>query len=188
MRIIAGKYKGLRLVNFKAEHIRPTTDRVKESLFNILQGDIEGSRVLDLFSGTGNLGFEAISRGAQHVCFVESNPKSLKIIRENIELLKIPRELYSIVQKDVFEFLQVDPFSRFDLIFIDPPFTEKIAHPVMLSLAKSQLFHDHTIVCIESAKKETMEDKYSSLVRIDCRNYGDKILSLFRLEMKEGTL
>ena len=84
MRIIGGKYKGLYLTNFKADHIRPTTDRVKESMFNILQAQIEDARVLDLFSGTGNLGIEAISRGARHVTFVEKNKKSIQILKENI--------------------------------------------------------------------------------------------------------
>jgi 16S rRNA (guanine966-N2)-methyltransferase len=84
VRIISGKWKGRQLVSFKANHIRPTTDRVKETLFNILQHDIPDSRILDLFGGTGNLSFESLSRGARFVELVESHKISLKIIQENM--------------------------------------------------------------------------------------------------------
>ena len=83
MRIISGKFKGRSLISFKASHIRPTTDRVKESLFNKIQGETEGARVLDLFAGTGSLGLEALSRGAAFVHFVDDSPVSLKILKQN---------------------------------------------------------------------------------------------------------
>ena len=89
MRIISGRFKGHRLVSFKADHIRPTTDHVKESLFNKWNQYIEGSTVLDLFCGTGNLGFEALSREARFVEFVDSNDKSLRILKENVKKLGI---------------------------------------------------------------------------------------------------
>lgn len=82
MRIISGKYRGRRLSAFNAPHIRPTTDRVKETMFNKLMGQVEGARVLDLFAGTGNLGIESLSRGANWVEFVESNRKSLEILKK----------------------------------------------------------------------------------------------------------
>src|ERR1700728_2910160 len=89
MRIIAGLFKGHKLVSFDEDHIRPTTDRVKESVFNILTPMIEGARVLDLFSGTGNLGFEALSRGAVKVDMIEKSPRSIAIIKKNIAHLKV---------------------------------------------------------------------------------------------------
>lgn len=179
MRIISGKYKGHHLIDFSASHIRPTTDRVKESLFNILSDRIDGSQILDLFAGTGNLGLESISRDAVHVTFVEKNPKSLDIIRKNITKLKIANA-YSIVAKDVIKFLAQYEDAAFDVIFADPPFTEEMADEVMLASAQSKAFGEQTIMAIESAKREKIADEYpNSVVLIDRRVFGDKILSFY---------
>src|SRR4051812_43364744 len=115
MRIIGGKFKGRNLVSFKADHIRPTTDRVKESIFNKLQNDIPGGRVLDLFSGTGNLAIEALSRGADYVIAVELNRKSLMIIRENLEILGIKNEI-EVVGDDVLKYVRKYTGPPFDVI------------------------------------------------------------------------
>lgn len=183
MRIIAGKYKGHQLVAFKADHIRPTTDRVKETLFNKLQFDIEGSRVLDLFCGTGNLGLEAISRGAVYCQFVEKNPRSIAIARQNIEKLKVDKAVYRITTMDVLSYLKSYNEEPVDIIFADPPFTEKMAHDVMLAASQSKAFGDHTILAIESSAKERIDEIYESVVRFDHREYGDKILSFFKKEV-----
>lgn len=179
MRIITGKYKGHQLVDFSASHIRPTTDRVKESLFNILSENIYDSQILDLFAGTGNLGLESLSREAKHVTFVEKNPKSLEIIRKNIAKLKIPNA-YTITGKDVIKFLAQYNGPAFDVIFADPPFTEQMADEVMQASAQSKVFGEHTIMAIESAKKEKISDEYpNTTVLIDRRTFGDKILSFY---------
>lgn len=179
MRIISGKYKGLHLASFQADHIRPTTDRVKESQFNILSQDIENARVLDLFSGTGNLGLEAISRGAREVVFVDKNRKSIIILEKNIEKLKIS-EPYQVIQKDVLSFLRNYSGEPFDVIFCDPPFTEEMAHDVMTSVSQSKVFAPHTLITIESGRREKIEDCYTSLKRYDVREFGDKFLSFYR--------
>jgi len=180
MRIIAGKYKGHHLVSFQASHIRPTTDRVKESLFNIWQNDIEGARVLDLFSGTGNLGLEALSRGARQVVFVDKNLKSIEILKKNITKLKMT-DSHQVIMKDVLTFLRQSTLEPFDLIFIDPPFTEAMAHDVMGGLSRSKIFHENSLFSIESGRREKIEDDYSPISRYDRREFGDKILSLFRV-------
>ena len=185
MRIIAGKYKGHHLVSFKADHIRPTTDRVKESLFNKLMFDIEGTRVLDLFCGTGNLGLEALSRGAEFVTFVDDNRKSLEITRRNIEKLKVPKESYKIVQTDVLKFLKSYSESPVQIIFADPPFTEMMAHEVMLAADASRAWGDQTLLAIESAGKERIDTDYPTLERFDAREYGDKVLSFFRKKVNK---
>ncbi len=179
MRIISGKYKGRRLSAFSADHIRPTTDRVKESLFNIIAADIPDARVLDLFSGTGNLGIEALSRGAEHVVFVESHKKSMSIIKENFKLLEIGDEA-ELVGVDVFAYLKNYADTPFNVILIDPPFTKAIGHDVMQALAESQAIKPDTVVAIETAKKERIETNYGNLIGQTQRNYGDKILSIFR--------
>lgn len=178
MRIISGKYKGHQLVNFSADHIRPTTDRVKETLFNIIQGHIPDAMVLDLFSGTGNLGIEALSRGAKEVTFIENHLKSLELIRKNIEKLKIT-EPHLILKQEVLSFLKSKTTKTFDLILIDPPFTKQMADEVMLTLSTSTLFHENTLIAIESAKKESLQLSYNTLHCADQRLFGDKILSFF---------
>lgn len=179
MRIISGKYKGRRLHSFEAGHLRPTTDRVKESIFNILQGYFEGARVCDLFSGTGNLSFEALSRGASSVLSVEKHPQSLQIHRKNQELLQTGTEL-KLERDDVFKFLKTYQAAPFDVVFIDPPFTEKIGDKVMEAVTESKLFHPQTVIVIESSKHETMKDDYGLLILFDRRNFGDKLVSFFK--------
>jgi 16S rRNA (guanine966-N2)-methyltransferase len=181
MRIISGKFKGHPLKSFKADHIRPTTDRVKETLFNKLMGQVEDSRVLDLFSGTGNLAIEAISRGATWVDIVESHRKSVQIIRENIDHFKI-REGFKIHPIDAFRYIKTYTGPAYDLILVDPPFTEALADSVMTALAESACFHEYTTIVIESARKEKCLAAYPPLIRLDVREFGDKNLNFFERE------
>lgn len=183
MRIISGKFKGRRLKGFNASHIRPTMDRVKETLFNILQNDVEGSMVLDLFAGTGSLGIEALSRGAAKVCMVESSPKSLSIIRENLQELQIKAGI-DLIPKDVFRFLKQAQTIEFDLVFIDPPFTEALAHKVMTAMAESDIPRAGGIVAIEASKQERIDTEYPNFEFLDQRPFGDKSLYLFKRRSK----
>lgn len=180
MRIISGKFKGRSLVSFKADHIRPTMDRVKETLFNKWMHHVDEANALDLFAGTGNLGLEALSRGAKHVTFVEKNTKSVDIIRKNIELLKIAKSEHTVITKDVFSYLKSYEGEGFDIIFIDPPFTEKLADDVMTALANSKCFHQNTVIAIEAIKQEKIDTVYGDLICYDKQDYGDKSLSLFQ--------
>ncbi|MFN8847608.1 MAG: 16S rRNA (guanine(966)-N(2))-methyltransferase RsmD [Bdellovibrionales bacterium] len=180
MRIISGKFKGHHLISFQAQHIRPTTDRVKETLFNKINFEAHFGRALDLFCGTGNLGLEALSRGAEHVTFVDSHKQSIQITRENIIKLKVTKEESTVIQKDVLTYLKQYSGDPFDLIFADPPFTQKMAHDVMLALSTSQAVGLQTVITIESERKERMENQYAELIRYDHREFGDKILSFFR--------
>src|SRR5687768_13505214 len=171
MRIVSGKYKGHHLVSFNADHIRPTTDRVKETLFNKLMFNVETGSALDLFCGTGNLGLEAISRGVEFVTFVDMSKKSLEITQKNITKLKIPREQYRLVLKDVLVYLKQYDQMPADIIFVDPPFTKKMAHEVMLAVAQSKAFGPQTILTIESEIHERMEEVYEDVIRFDAREY-----------------
>ena len=179
MRIISGRFKGRVLSSFQADHIRPTTDRVKETLFNKWMRDMDEARVLDLFSGTGNLGLESLSRGAIHVDFVEMNLKSIQILKKNIELLKLEADEYNIYKQDVLLYLKKYQGDAYNLILADPPFTEKMAHDVMQALDGSRCFDEKTLIAIESHKKERMDDSYTHLYRYDVKDYGDKVLSFF---------
>jgi 16S rRNA (guanine966-N2)-methyltransferase len=179
MRIIAGKFKGRVLASFQADHIRPTTDRVKESLFNKWMGYTEEALVLDLFSGTGNLGLEALSRGAKHVDFVEMNLKSIAILKKNTDLLKLAAQEYAIFKQDVLLYLKKYQGEPYHLILIDPPFTEKMAHDVMMALDSSACIGKNTLIAIESIKQERIDEAYTNLYRYDFNDYGDKVLSFF---------
>lgn len=185
MRVISGKYKGHKLVSFQAGHIRPTTDRVKETLFNKLMGMTEGARTLDLFSGTGSLGIEALSREAAHVDFVEENRKSLSILRENINKLHITSG-FTVYPLDVFKYLKRHEGEPYQLILADPPFTLKCADQVMEAIAAAKVLAPGTVVAIESSAHETIRDAYPAtasdcdLNLLDRKSFGDKSLSLFQ--------
>jgi len=179
VRVIGGKYKGHQLVAFKGKHIRPTTDRVKETVFNKLMFELSEARVLDLFAGTGSLSIEACSRGAISVDIVESHPGSLKIIEANLRKIGIEKEV-KVFSRDVFKYIKSYQGEAYDIIFIDPPFTKKIAHEVMLALADSRcLFGPLTKVVVEATVHERMDDVYKSLSQYDKRHFGDKSVFFF---------
>ncbi len=184
MRIIAGKYGGRTLSSFQADHIRPTTDRVKESLFNKIQSSIKDTSVLDLFSGTGNLAIEALSRGASQVIAVESHPHSIRIINRNRGNLGIGGEL-KVFKSDVFKFLKKNQ-TCFGIILIDPPFTQKIADQVLMALSESRCLDTHTEIFIESSTKEFLKQNYSCFHEKFKKSYGDKFLSHYVTSPKTG--
>ncbi len=186
MRVIAGKYKGHKLVDFKASHIRPTTDRVKETLFNILYPYLENATVCDLFSGTGSLGIEALSRGCLSVQFVENHPRSKKILMENLKKLNISKG-WTIQSEDAFKFVKNYQSSPFHIIIIDPPFTKKYSHLIMQEIEKSSLVDSHSLISIESAKQELLLNQYGQWIQFKKRSFGDKILSLFISEKSTVT-
>ena len=178
MRVISGKFKGRQLVSFQAEHIRPTTDRVKETLFNKLMGQVEGARVLDLFSGTGNLAIECLSRGAAWVDLVENHKQSLAIIRENLSKLKIQAD-FKIVPVDAFSYVEAYRGEPYNLILADPPFTRAWAHDLTLKIGASLLLAPEAIFVVEASSKERMDENYPGLNRLDQRPFGDKHLNFF---------
>ena len=181
MRVISGKFKGRRLTGFKAPHIRPTTDRIKESIFNRLAADLPEARVLDLFSGTGNLAIEALSRSAAYVEAVEKHSKSIAIIKNNLEQLKITEGI-KVIQKDVLSYLKRYEGSSFDVIFVDPPFTEKMADEVMDVLCQSKVGHVGTRLVIESGGHEEIKDEYGKFLLEERKMYGDKSVSYYTKE------
>ena len=178
MRVIAGKLKGHQLVSFSADHVRPTTDRVKQSIFNKVAAHVDGGRVLDLYSGTGSLAIEAHSQGALAVTAVESHPKSVQIIKENLKKLKIEKEI-QVISIDVFKFLSRFSGEAFDLVLVDPPFTRKLAHETLLAIMSSKVLKPGSVVVVEASSHETVEDSYPPLQLIDRRDYGDKKISFF---------
>ena len=181
MRIIAGKFRGTALANVgkgdAAAHLRPTSDRVRESLFSMLTHHdvIHGVRVLDLFAGTGALGLEALSRGAAEVCFVENGRAGQKLLRENIEKLRAEGET-TLMRNDATR-LGPWPNARFDLVFLDPPYGKGMGQTALAAArAGGYLAPDALIVWEENAPMNAPE----GFERIDKRKYGDTHVTLLR--------
>lgn len=129
LRIIGGDYRGRKLPVLMAEGLRPTSDRVRETLFNWLQFDIAGTNCLDVFAGSGALGLEALSRGANSVCFLELNRDNAQQIQQNLIALKISES--DVIQVDSLQWLQQVPPKVFDVIFLDPPFNQGLMQPAI---------------------------------------------------------
>ena len=157
MRIISGHFKSRRLCSFSTNLIRPMTDRVKTTVFNTLSSHIEWSSqyVLDLFAGTGNLAFESLSRGAIEATFVDSHAKSIEIISNNQQLLKIPSGC-SIYKKDVFHFISTYKGKPFSLIFADPPFAKNYSQQIINSLENSQVVRKESFFILEMSCHENI--------------------------------
>jgi 16S rRNA (guanine966-N2)-methyltransferase len=180
VRIISGRFKGHKLVSFEEGHIRPTTDRVKESVFNILSSVLDGARVLDLFSGTGNLGLEALSRGAHKVDMVEKSPRSIKIIMKNLDKLKVEDDEIKVHQSDALDFVKEYKGDPYDLILIDPPFPSKVCHEILNEIAMSPVASPSSWIVIEHSKQESLDSEIGTLRCVDTRRYGDKIASFYK--------
>ena len=175
MRIIGGKYRGRVLSTFEGEAVRPTADRVKESLFNILSTRLYGARVLDLFCGSGALGLESISRGAGHVTFNDAAKTSIAILKKNLQKLG---------ETDVTVFchdysLCLDLLSgQFDLIFLDPPYAMDAGKKALVKIAEKGLLSNDGVAVYECDKPFSGE--VEGLEAYDERKYGKTYLTFFR--------
>lgn len=174
MRVISGKYKGLRLAEFGGEDVRPTSDRVKESLFNILYDRIAGARVLDLFCGSGNLGIECMSRGAEFVQFNDRSQKSLEILRKNLFLLKNAPEC-GVTNLDFKDCLARG--GRYDLIFIDPPYRLGYGLEALEIIGANGILNEGGVAVFE--RDRSFEGGLTRLKKTDERKYGKTFLTFF---------
>ena len=147
MRIIAGKFRGTKLLSLEGQATRPTSDNVKESIFNIIQEYFPCDKVLDLFAGSGALGLEALSRGAEKVIFVDSNKPALDIIRKNVEKLQTPN--ISILQRDYLQYIK-SATDKFDVIFLDPPYNKGYLKSAVEAIEQNELLSPDGILVIES--------------------------------------
>lgn len=182
MRIISGRFKGRALAAVgkgdPAAHLRPTTDRVRESLFSMLTGGrfgdpIDEARVLDLFAGTGALGLEALSRGAAQVTFVENGRKSLSLLRQNIALCDVAAEV-EVVTKDATR-LGTHDSAAFDLVFLDPPYGKGMGERALASAAKGGWIAKGATIVWEESRPPVATEGFALL---DQRKYGDTVISI----------
>ena len=175
MRVIAGRYRGLVLAEFAGNDIRPTADRVKESLFNILMFRMAGARVLDLFCGSGSLGIECLSRGAAHVCFNDISPASIAVLRRNLAKLK-GEESYSVTTLGYSECLNSQR-GKFDIIFVDPPYAQEIGLRSLEIIARKGLLADGGVAIYE--RDRAFVGEVQGLKQTDERRYGKTYLTFF---------
>lgn len=182
MRIISGRARGKKLVEFAGARVRPTADRVREALFSILTsrlGSLHGCKVLDLFAGTGALALEALSRGAQSAILVEAHPESLKIIQTNIDGCRMP-DCAQVLRGELPAALTLTVKSGpFDLIFLDPPYAQGLAQATLPRIAALELLSARGIVIVETEKGEVLSEQIGSLIQTVQRHYGVSTITLF---------
>ena len=154
LRIIGGEWRSRKLPFVDAPGLRPTPDRIRETLFNWLQGSIHGANCLDMFAGSGALGFEALSRGAKGVTFVEKNPVCAAQIKDNLALLIVEAQ---VIQSDALSFLNLikNPNKPFDLIFLDPPYRQGLIEKSLVYLANENLIDENSLIYLEHEAEET---------------------------------
>ena len=177
MRIIGGDARGRTIVAPAGAKTRPTQDYVRESLFNIIRWDVEDARVLDLFAGTGQLGIEALSRGAKKCTFVENNRQAYKVVEENVKHCKLEQGA-RIVMSDAYAFLSRR--DSFDIAFLDPPYKQGIVDKC-LPLLLPMMSDDGVVIC-ETSRDEELPEKLSGFYADRVRNYGKTKITLYRRE------
>ena len=180
MRVITGTARGRKLKTPDSYDVRPTTDNVKESIFNILSFDIEGRKVLDLFAGTGQLGIEALSRGAAEAVFVDSSDASLKIVKENLQLCKLSAQ---VIRSDALAFL--DRGLKFDIIFVDPPYDSALYEPVLNKINEIDLLNDCGIIVVESRRDLELPEMRAPYRKQKEYHYGKIKIATYIRESQE---
>ena len=188
MRVISGKARGTKLVPLKGALLRPTLDRVKESVFNRIGPLLVGETLLDLFAGSGSIGIEALSRHAEHVVFVENHVQSQKLIVANLEkcgfgLPASDRELWDLMKSDALSALKIlqKKGQQFDWIYIDPPFDAGLYEAVLEAISDSNLLRSAGQVVVEHHSKTSLQEKYGRLGLDLQRRLGDSTLCYFSL-------
>lgn len=173
MRIIAGTYKGRNLKSPPSLQVRPTSDRLRETLFNVIAPRIEDSRFLDLCAGTGAVGIEALSRGARHVTFVDRSRRSCQLIEANVALCRIPEEQHEIYCTTAEDFLRQSKAFPWDIIFFDPPYGDDYSRPLALLDGFSGL------LIVEHFHKNTLADAIGKLAKTRILKQGDSSLTFY---------
>jgi len=189
LRIIAGSAKGRRLLSPGGTRIRPTSDRVKEALFSILSGLLDSfadCSVLDIFAGTGNLGIEALSRGASRAIFVDNHRDSAALVKKNLELTGFSDRSRVICREALAALKALEESGElFRLVFIDPPYHGGLPAKVLKFLSASRLLEDGAIVVVEHSASETVGEEFGPLREFDGRTYGDTALTFYIMQ-REG--
>jgi len=191
MRIIGGTLRGRQLRTAKRLEIRPTSDYLKEVLFDVLQSRMKDARFLDLFAGSGNVGIEALSRGAREVVFVDSSPRSMGLIRTNLQAVGM-EDRATLLRADAVAAIKKlkNRGQRFSVIFLDPPYQSRLLIPALRALPGSDLLEEHGMVVVEHFHKQDLPQDLDGLIRVRQIRHGEAKLSFYRetqrLEGEQG--
>ena len=187
MRIITGSAKGIKLKTLEGDATRPTAERVKEAVFSMLQMDIDDRDVLDLFSGSGQMALEALSRGAKHAVLIDKSPMAINVIKENAQKTNLI-SLCDIRKEDFVEYIKKNSGRKFDIVFIDPPYASGFYQSALELLLKHQMLKDTSTVVCESgdvnlfADKSKLDEYYSIVKQV---RYGRSYITLLNPTYKE---
>lgn len=183
MRVIAGKKKGFHLAPVPGKSTRPTADKVKESIFNIIGPYFDGGQVLDLYAGTGNLGIEALSRGADHSVFIDANRKAVGVILRNLEATDFlsQAEVYTNDANRALQIL-IKKQAQYDLIFLDPPYREQKIESQLAVIGDHGLLKKRGIIIAEHDADQYFPDHIGNLYNVRRIVYGDTGVTLYRLQ------
>lgn len=178
MRVITGKARGVQLKTPEGLLTRPTTDRVKEALFSIIQFEIPGARVLDLFGGTGQLGIEALSRGAKKAVFVDAREEACKLIRENLSRTRLNQD-GQVVRSDYLQYLERCK-DRFDIILLDPPYAEVFLENALKRITEIDILESNGIIVAERPVGKELPWEFEGYTRSKDYKYGKTLLTVYR--------
>lgn len=187
MRVIGGEYRS-RLIDMpKGVEIRPTQDRVREAIFNIL-GDISGKVVLDLFAGSGAYGIESLSRGASRATFVENNVRCVQTIEKNLDSLQIPEDHYEIIKSSALRavYSLENGGLKYDIVFMDPPYHKELAKNCLINLDSCDILSQFAIVVVERYKRDDLDLELGTLVFDKERNYGDIVITFLKKNAEDA--
>lgn len=186
MRVISGSAKGIHLQSVPGKSTRPITDQVKEALFNILGADIYDKTLLDLFGGTGAVGIEALSRGAEHVTFLDINYRAYQVIKQNLAVTNL-EDYATVLKMDAFVYLREQPSECFDLVYISPPQYKGLWYKALKLIDENhEWVCDDGMVIVQIHPKEFRDDYiYTNLAQFDMRDYGDTILVFYEKHLRE---
>lgn len=178
MRVISGLAKGVNLKTPDGLATRPTADRIKEAMFSIIQFDLPGTTVLDLFGGTGQLGIEALSRGAKHATFVDAADSACKLIRENLKRTKMDSSA-TVIQSDYVSFLKSTK-GKFDIILLDPPYAEIFLENSLNLITEIDILQTNGIIVTERPVEKEFSVTFPGFTRSRDYKYGKTVLTIFR--------
>lgn len=176
MRVITGTARGMSLKTLEGETTRPTTEKVKEAVFSAIQFEIEGRKVLDLFAGSGQLGIEALSRGAESAVFVDADKGAIKIIKENVEKTNLSAKS-QVVQMDSLGFLNMN-IKKFDIVFLDPPYSTGLLEKALKNV--SDFVNEGGIVICEHPFKDELPEETDGLTKYRSYKYSKTAVTIYR--------
>ena len=178
MRVITGKARGINLKTPEGLQTRPTTDRVKEALFSVIQFDVPTAKVLDLFGGTGQLGIEALSRGAKWAVFVDESEKACKLIRENLKRTHLEQE-GTVLRSDYLAYLRRCT-EKFDIILLDPPYAEVFLENALKCITEIDILETGGIIVTERPVGKELPYEFEGYTRSKDYKYGNTLITLYR--------